>query len=58
MNNNLTPYQEWQMTTYGNVLPEVGQTKDEDLFESGLEELNRLAEWTESLAEMETLDKQ
>lgn len=57
MQNNLTPYQRFQMVHYGNILPEVKNTKDEDLFESGLEELNRLAEWTESLAEMETLDQ-
>lgn len=58
MENNLTPYERFQMVHYGNILPEVKNTKDEDLEASGLEELNRLAEWTESLAEMETLDKQ
>ncbi len=55
MQKNLTPYQEFQLHTYGNILPETKNTKDEDLEESGLEELNRLAEWTDSLAELELM---
>lgn len=53
---NLTPYEEFQMVNYGNILPPAANTKDDDLFESGIEELNRLAEWIESMAEIEEME--
>lgn len=59
MENRMTPYEEWQIRSYGNILPDAASNcTAEELQEAGLEELERLAEWTESRAEMETLDKQ
>lgn len=55
MSNQLSPYDQFQLTTYGNILPAIANTKDEDLFESGIEELNRLAEWTEYMNELELI---
>lgn len=58
MENNLTPYDQWQLSTYGNIIPTVEETPDDELFESGIEELNRLAEWMESMAEAELSEHQ
>jgi hypothetical protein len=48
----LTNYERFQLERYGNILPTVANTPDADLFESGLEELERLAAWTESQLEI------
>lgn len=58
MENNLTPYDQFQLRVYGNIIPAVEETPDDELFESGIEELNRLAEWMESMAEAELLEHQ
>jgi hypothetical protein len=55
--DTLSPYELHQLSKYKNILPTAVNTKDEDLEESGLEELNRLAEWQESMAAIEELDK-
>jgi hypothetical protein len=41
----LTNYGAWQMERYGNIIPGIESTPDGELMNSGLEELNRLAEW-------------
>lgn len=56
MENNLSPYDQWQINTYGNIIPTVEETPDDELFESGIEELERLAEWMESMAEAELME--
>jgi len=43
--DELTNYQSWQMEKYGNVVSEAESTSAAELMNSGLEELNRLAEW-------------
>lgn len=55
MKEYLSPYHRFQMVHYGNILPETVNTKDENLFESGIEELNRLAEWTEFMNDLELI---
>jgi hypothetical protein len=57
MEKKLTPYEEWQQTVYGNILQPAGNTKDEDLEQSGIDELERFAEWMEAMAQIEELDK-
>ena len=49
----LTNYEQFQLNKYGNILPTPEATPDGDLFESGIEELNRLAEWTNAQAEQQ-----
>lgn len=49
----LSPYERWQLEKYGNLLPTIDNTPDDELFESGIEELNRLSEWIESLTAVE-----
>ena len=52
-NQELDNYQQFQLNKYGNILPTPEATPDGDLFESGIEELNRLAEWTNAQAEQQ-----
>lgn len=58
---NQTPeldnYQQFQLNKYGNILPTPQATPDGDLFESGIEELNRLAEWTNAQAEQQLYEQ-
>lgn len=58
MSNQLSPYDQFQLSTYGNILQPIANTKDEDLFESGIEELNRLAEWTEYMNDLELITQE
>lgn len=58
MENNLTSYQRFQMERYGYIIPDISNTPESELFESGIEELERLAEWTESMAEAELMEHQ
>ena len=46
-----TNYENWQLEKYGNVIGTIESTPDGELFESGIEELNRLAEWMNEQAE-------
>jgi hypothetical protein len=43
----LDNYQQWQLEHYGNVVPPIEVNPDGELFESGIEELNRMAEYME-----------
>lgn len=54
----MTNYELFQLKRYGNILPVFKETPDDDLFESGIEELNRLADWTEKMAEQEIHEKE
>jgi hypothetical protein len=47
----LTNYQQWELERYGNVLPDVSATPEDELYESGIEELDRFAEWMTANAE-------
>ena len=46
-----TNYENWQLEKYGNVIGQIETTPDGELFESGIEELNWLAEWMNEQAE-------
>lgn len=48
----MTPYEEFQLTMYGNVLPESGSSNDNEL-----DETERFEQWTEAMAEIELLDQ-
>ena len=47
----LTNYDMFQLEKYGNILPTPEATPEGDLFESSIEELNRLADWTNAQVE-------
>lgn len=47
----LTNYEQFQMERYGNVLAPIESTPEGELFESGIDELNRWAEYMEMQAE-------
>lgn len=49
----LDPYERFQMERYGNIVSDYSPYQD--LFENGIEELRRLAEWTEAQVERELL---
>lgn len=53
---NLTNYEHWQLEHHGNIIPPVGQTPESNLYEWGLEELDRLADWIDSQAAINFLD--
>lgn len=46
----MSAYEIFQLDRYGNILPDVQGTPEEE-YENGLEELDRLAEWTLAMAE-------
>jgi len=41
----MTNYELWQLEKYGNVLPDVRDTPDEELENCGIEELNRITDY-------------
>lgn len=47
----LDNFERWQLEKYGNILPSGKTLPDAELFETGIEELNRLAEWIDMQAE-------
>lgn len=47
----LTNYESWQLEKYHNILPTVQCTPDGELFETGIAEIERLAEWMNMQAE-------
>ena len=47
----MTNYQMWQLEKYGNIAPLI--QVNGDVFENGVEEMERLAEWVEIQAERE-----
>lgn len=47
----MSNYEKFQMERYGNILPDVHNTPDDELEESGLAELDRIAEWMDAMAE-------
>lgn len=46
-NSEQTNYDLWQIERYGDVVPQIQVTPEGDLFESGIEELNRMDEYME-----------
>lgn len=50
---NMTPYEQFQLERYGNILPDQSITPEAELYENGMEELERLSEWIEQMAELE-----
>lgn len=44
-------YTEFQLNKYGNIVAPIESTPDGELYESGIEELNRMAEWINFQAE-------
>lgn len=45
----MTPYEEFQMTMYGNVLPESGNSEEED-------ENERFEQWSELMEELQMME--
>lgn len=52
-NSEQTNYDLWQIERYGDIIPEIQVTPEGDLFESGIEELNRMAEYMEMNAALQ-----
>lgn len=52
---DLTPYQQHQLETYGNILDQPEINPDGEC-ESGEEEMNRFAEWNNEMAERELFE--
>lgn len=52
-NPEQTNYDLWQIERYGDIIPEIQVTPEGDLFESGIEELNRMAEYMEMNAALQ-----
>jgi hypothetical protein len=55
-NNESTNYDRWQEERFGNVIPPIEVTPAGDLFESGIEELNRMAEWINLQADLQMFE--
>lgn len=51
----MTPYELFQLDRYGDILPEVTGTKDEE-FENGKERQDREEEWTLANEEQQLLE--
>lgn len=43
----LSPYEAWQVERYGNYIPDT--VPDSELEQAAFDELNRLAEWIETM---------
>lgn len=54
--NEMTNFDLWQIERYGNILPTIQVTPEGDLFESGIEELNRMAEYMDRHAELQQFE--
>lgn len=54
-NDKLDAYQQWQLEKYGNIVPSVNNTPDDQLEESAFEEMDRMARWTEEQAEQQLI---
>lgn len=52
-NSELTNYDQWQQERFGNIIPPIQVTPEGDLFESGIEEINRMAEYMNMNAELQ-----
>lgn len=48
-------YEQFQLERYGNIIPDFGDTPDDEL-ENGYEELERLANWLAENAELQLLN--
>lgn len=51
----MTPYEIFQMDMFGNILPAIHGTKEEE-FENGKERQDREAEWTLANEEREIIE--
>lgn len=56
--DDLDNYEHWQLKNKMSILPTPEATPEGDLFESGIEELNRLAEWTNAQAEQQLYEQE
>ena len=54
----LTNFDQFQQNKYGNVLPMPEATPDGELYESGIDELNRIADWMNAQAEQQMFEQQ
>ena len=54
----MTAYEQFQLTKYGNILPDTANIPEDELAENGIEELTRLAEWIEQQNELSELKDQ
>lgn len=51
MKKELDPFELWQLKVYGNIIESGKTLPDAELYEAGIEELDRLAEWINMQAE-------
>jgi hypothetical protein len=51
----LDRFQLWQLDRYGNILAPASATDADESFEAGIEEIDRLSEWTEQQAQIDQL---
>lgn len=54
----LTPYEVWQLNRYGNIIQDANNIPEEELFESGIQELERFGEYLEMLNEQKMLKEE
>lgn len=53
--SQLTNYEVFQIERYGDILPSVSHTPESEMYESGIEELNRLSAYIDNHAELEII---
>jgi len=51
-------FERWQQAKYGNVIAPIDATPEPELYESGMQELERLTEWVEKTAEVEMIKEE
>lgn len=52
------PYESWQLEKFGNVLPDPATMSDDEIFENGTKELQRMDEYLRTHDELEILNFQ
>ena len=55
-NFQLDNYESFQLEKYGNIIPSIESTPEGELYESGLESIERLAQWIEVQTERQLME--
>lgn len=53
LTKELSNYDFWQLSRFGNIIPSIEATPDGELFETGIEELRRMSDWIEQQTEIQ-----
>lgn len=53
LTKELSNYDFWQLQKYGNIIPSINNTPDNEMYESGIAELDRISGYIETKSELQ-----